>query len=271
VTAPANAAKVSTRFDFIGYSTTGTVLNFTLRLGGIQWETSAIQNAYVKTTTASATRSNTQALLDLTGGNSIIATSLTYASDGTFSFNGTTNEMHPPINVSYLSSSALEVVFRSTSHGTGNKTIFGYSHNSGYSNPTIGSLFLNNNTLLASVITASQVYRIATASTTIATNTYYHVVLNKNTSTGLLEIYLNGVLSGSQTFDPVTYGQWSSAGNYIGANSLDIGKSTNMTSGQGWATDYFSGVIPVAKVYNRALSATEVKQNFNALRGRYGI
>jgi hypothetical protein len=34
---------------------------------------------------------------------------------------------------------------------------------------------------------------------------------------------------------------------------------------------YGKGEIPVAKIYNRALSAAEVQQNFNALRGRYGI
>jgi len=216
-------------------------------------------------------RSNTQAILDLTGGNTITASSLTYVSDGSFSFNGINNEMHPPINHSYLSSSALEVIFRSTSHGSGRKTIFGYRHNEGYSNPTIGSLFLENNTLSASVITASQVYRTATSSVSIATNTFYHAVLNKNTSTGLLEIYVNGLLTGSQTFDAATYGQWTGAGQFIGADILDIGKSTNMNSGQGWATDFFNGVIPVAKVYNRVLTAAEVQQNFNALRGRYGL
>jgi hypothetical protein len=44
-----------------------------------------------------------------------------------------------------------------------------------------------------------------------------------------------------------------------------------MDSGQGWATDYFSGEIPLAKVYNRILTASEILQNFNAVRGRYGI
>jgi len=33
----------------------------------------------------------------------------------------------------------------------------------------------------------------------------------------------------------------------------------------------FNGNIPAIHVYNRALSAAEVLQNFNALRGRYGI
>lgn len=34
---------------------------------------------------------------------------------------------------------------------------------------------------------------------------------------------------------------------------------------------YFPGSIPVVRVYNRELSATEIQQNFNALRGRFGI
>ena len=34
---------------------------------------------------------------------------------------------------------------------------------------------------------------------------------------------------------------------------------------------FFDGRIGAVQIYNRALSATEVQQNFNALRGRYGI
>lgn len=34
---------------------------------------------------------------------------------------------------------------------------------------------------------------------------------------------------------------------------------------------FFGGTIFLAKVYNRALTAAEVWQNFNAVRGRYGI
>ena len=34
---------------------------------------------------------------------------------------------------------------------------------------------------------------------------------------------------------------------------------------------FLNGKIAVAQIYNRALSASEVQQNFNALRGRYGI
>ena len=33
----------------------------------------------------------------------------------------------------------------------------------------------------------------------------------------------------------------------------------------------FDGSISIVKIYNRALTATEIQQNFNAVRGRYGI
>jgi hypothetical protein len=34
---------------------------------------------------------------------------------------------------------------------------------------------------------------------------------------------------------------------------------------------YFNGSIAQVKIYNRALSAAEVRQNYNALRGRFGL
>jgi hypothetical protein len=39
----------------------------------------------------------------------------------------------------------------------------------------------------------------------------------------------------------------------------------------GNGTEFYSGSISFLQVYNRALSATEVSQNFNALRGRFGV
>ena len=46
--------------------------------------------------------------------------------------------------------------------------------------------------------------------------------------------------------------------------SVKIGENGN-------AGQEFYGNISSAKIYNRALSSTEITQNFNALRGRYGI
>ena len=50
--------------------------------------------------------------------------------------------------------------------------------------------------------------------------------------------------------------------NLLGA---DGSSGCNATGG------FYQGNISAYKVYNRALSAAEVSQNFNALRYRYGI
>jgi hypothetical protein len=34
---------------------------------------------------------------------------------------------------------------------------------------------------------------------------------------------------------------------------------------------FFNGKLPIARIYNRALSAAEVEQNFNVTKGRYGL
>jgi membrane-bound inhibitor of C-type lysozyme len=51
-------------------------------------------------------------------------------------------------------------------------------------------------------------------------------------------------------------------------NNINIARDST-TSGGG--NRYFNGNTAIAQIYNRALSATEITQNFNALRGRYGI
>lgn len=52
-------------------------------------------------------------------------------------------------------------------------------------------------------------------------------------------------------------------------NHLVIGAEPGAGTTVGGA--YFNGNIGPCKIYNRALSANEIKNNFNALRGRYGI
>lgn len=69
-------------------------------------------------------------------------------------------------------------------------------------------------------------------------------------------IYVNGVSGGSTT----TY-------------SGNPGNSTvGVKIARRWdIADYMAGRVANIKIYNRALSLQEIQQNFNALRGRYGI
>jgi hypothetical protein len=71
-------------------------------------------------------------------------------------------------------------------------------------------------------------------------------------------IYKNGILIGTILGVSVGSGESNNAGLQI--------SGPNNTSGF-----LFVGRIPITQIYNRALSAAEVLQNFNALKGRYGI
>jgi hypothetical protein len=218
------------------------------------------------------TRSATQGLIDLTGNSTIDLTNVSFDSNAQMTFDGTNDKIHGVSTpLSYLSSSAFEFVVTPESTGV-RMMIGGYRHNEGYSSPTIGAVYIDtDNKFKASVITTAEVYRYAESTTTTSANQTYHVVLNKDTVTGVMQLYINGVGEGAQTFNAATYGQWSSAGSYIGSNNLDFGKSFNTNSGQGWSGDFLDGKIHSIKLYSRTLTAQEVRSNFNAIKGRFGI
>jgi hypothetical protein len=88
-------------------------------------------------------------------------------------------------------------------------------------------------------------------------NTWYNGCVTYDASTATATLYLNGVQIGSPStsFSAMT----SSAFNgIIGAEQQSV-----LTP--------FTGNISQVSIYNRALTAAEVQQNFNALRGRFGI
>jgi hypothetical protein len=64
--------------------------------------------------------------------------------------------------------------------------------------------------------------------------------------------------------------------NNVGSSSLSgILDSSTSKPTIGWGADsadyYFNGNIYTIQIYNRALSATEILQSYNAMRGRFGI
>jgi hypothetical protein len=82
---------------------------------------------------------------------------------------------------------------------------------------------------------------------TINTGTWYNFVITKNSS-NLVSFYKNGTLLGTE----------SKAG---GTNINKIG--------EGYVPD--NALISLVQFYNRALTATEVLQNYNAQKGRFGL
>ena len=85
---------------------------------------------------------------------------------------------------------------------------------------------------------------------------WHYWAFTANASTGSMKIYLDGFLWHSGT----------------GKNKV-INDVTGTTRRIGITTenDYHRGYISNLKLYKKELTASEVQQNFNALRGRYGI
>ena len=89
------------------------------------------------------------------------------------------------------------------------------------------------------------------------TNTWYHITWVFNTTNSVVKVYVNGTLDKTTTitgtFNTNTYKTFSGLGYYTGNQHRLNGKLGNFM------------------IYNRELTASEVSQNFNAQRGRFGV
>lgn len=128
-----------------------------------------------------------------------------------------------------------------------------------YSASTLTYLLKNG----ASLQPTCSSWTLGTSGTQIIQGNWYQIVV---TRTGdLFTPYLNGVPfgTGTTTFtDPTNNGV---------TNNICLGGANNQLAGASRYMYYAKNSIGNMKMYKRALSAAEVAQNFNALRGRYGL
>jgi hypothetical protein len=227
--------------------------NIIYDLAHIQFETGSVANAWTD-----SSRSTTQSLLDLSGRNAFTVNSLTYSSDNnnSFSFNGSNNaSTNSIINVSDFT---VEVWFKSSSVTNYRNPIDcnWLRYPGSYSN--VGPRLEQNNSgnLVWVFGDMSGNYEFRTVvSSGLASSVYHSASLTKigNTFTS----FYNGSVVQSAAASYAWPGDF---------NNVNIGRGFS-TSGERW----FIGEVPVVKLYNRGLSATEIQQNFDALRRRYGI
>lgn len=224
------------------------------------------------------TRSNTQAIVDLTNNNTITATSLTYNSDNTFSFDGVSNTLLTNRSVTTtpaLSGWTYEVWTRmptfptaAPANGSGSTTkkgmLFGATNYAG-----AGLYWFGNATGTACSVFAylrgNDAYR-NTASFSMATNTWYNFAM-VNDYPNAIRFYVNGVEHSTTSCATQEY----NSTNVAGAGNIGVSKIANVDGGGTDNYPGYPGQVSVAKIYDRALSATQVRQNFEATRDRYGV
>jgi len=102
--------------------------------------------------------------------------------------------------------------------------------------------------------------RVATSPSTYNDNIWHYIVGTFGSEGSTIRLYVDGVsvATGVAAFAQNYTGWWK-----IGGINLNLW--TNGVNG------YYTGNIAAAHVYNRGLSASEVLQNYNALKGRFGL
>ena len=117
--------------------------------------------------------------------------------------------------------------------------------------------FYGGNSLIFSNLINS-VQRTIYSPTNLSLNTWYcpSFTTTYDGSNTTMNIYING--------------NFITNGTYPGTHT---NSSSKFTVGDGHTPTWypFKGLVSEVKIQNRALSASEIQQNFNALRGRYGI
>jgi hypothetical protein len=139
------------------------------------------------------------------------------------------------------------IMFKST----GNYASFGPGGTGGPNSNEFGWLATSNGNFSGALIGSGE---------QVLTNTWYQVVGVFNSSDNSMQLYVNGILK----YSAVRTGQTS--GVLLNASrNICIGATPNDDS------RYVQGKIPITKVYNRPLSASEVLQNYNVTKSRFGL
>lgn len=238
-----DVGQTQAQLAFYGVYGTGRIAS----VKNVQIEKNAFATPFVN-----GTRSNTQTILDLTNNNTITATSLTYASDNTFSFNGSSNYLTVANNSNLAIIGNITIIAWvkvtnfSTYTGICSKTTGGFAAPWDYYLGITSGIpqFYRGN---------GSVYANLAATAAPATGIWQQIAVTMSGTT--VTHYLNGNTNGSGS---------------LTTTIADTGNPMYIGTRQDLFTKMI-GQLPVVNVYNRALSGAEVKQNFNALRGRYGL
>jgi hypothetical protein len=166
-----------------------------------------------------------------------------------FNFNGISSLISIP-HAAYQNSSSLTLAAWINVNTLAKSTnFFGKSGNNGY------RFRVNASTGILIFFDRGGTNAIA-SSTAITINTWNYVVATASPSG--LQIYINGILRGSNS---------TAFGGNTQTTPLVIGAENATAS----FNESFSGNIATASLYTRVLSATEISQNYNATRWRFGV
>jgi hypothetical protein len=189
---------------------------------------------------------------DISGnGNNGTLTNGTYYSNGTMVFDGVDDYVNVPYDASKINfpdnNATICVWFNSTPSGDN----YGALVTQRSSNSTGFQTYVYQNKFFAD---GGGVSAGVFSTTTVVKGTTYFGCAVYDKTNSLLKIYVNGNYEVQVSY----------TGNIQDTFPIRLGNGA-------FSDGPYPGNIYAAQVYRRALSDTEILQNFNALRGRYGI
>jgi len=201
------------------------------------------------------TRSATQGLLDRTSTSTINISNASFDSNAQMTFDGTDDYLAVPhdSSQSFTGDFSIEAVIKGESN-TANCIIQKGSGNDYYQEYWLLQDMRSSQGRFTLVMgkSGNSSANYLNTSNALSQNIYYHVVATVSGSTS--KIFINGVEAES------------------GSISNRIQSTSDLRIG--WRVDGFAatnGGIPIVKLYNKALTAAEVFQNYNATKGRFGL
>lgn len=240
--ANAGTASITIRFDGPDAGGNGVEIWY----DGLQLERNSTVSSFSK-----VYNPNQKQILDWTGNNIITPTSLTYNSDNTFKFNGSTDYLTIPNkqlgngNLPWSVSAWVKTTTLVNTLGHGSVL----SNNA--SGPVYSMMGVNNGKIVYWTYQNSTWTQKLGVGTTVNDNNW-HLLTWVNDPNYTMRMYVDGKLDSNVAN--------STSGNL---NPVDV-------IGGSW-TAKFDGSIAALKIYDKALTTAEVQQNFNALRSRFGI
>jgi hypothetical protein len=133
--------------------------------------------------------------------------------------------------------------------GSGSEGLFAFNSGGDFIN-----IQAQGNNVRFEVDTASSV----TSTNTLSSNTWYHFTCvyegDSNNTSGTARIYINGVENATANLSASRIGQTQTSNFVLGLHD-----------------SHLNGNIALSRMYNRVLTPTEVLQNFDATRSRYGL
>jgi len=205
------------------------------------------------TTFVDGTRSSTSSLIDLKETTDIDVSNMSFDSTGQPIFDGT-DDFFTTSGLSTNESANLtfETVIRfNGALDSNDRKVFHWDKTDTSNGVAQIRKGTNNGRLMYQHHNGSQWYTLSVDNVVVA-DTFAHIVVVHNGTTATM--YKNGTQIGTTSVGAL---------NYTDAGEILLGYRSS--------AEYWKGDIPVFKMYTNALSASEIKQNFNAYKNRFDI